>query len=74
MEYIFFDSTLLQDVKNVRVIDENPEKTAYRLPVKAEIIFNANSDGRTSIKRNQVVCSVAWENALTINWRSIRVP
>ena len=62
MDYIFLDSTLSQDVKNVKVIEEHPENTACHLLVKAEIIFHANSDGRSSIKRNQVVCSVAWKN------------
>ena len=59
MDYIFLDSTLLQAVKNVKVIDEHPENTACHLTDHAEIIFNANSDGRSSVKRNQIVCSIA---------------
>ena len=39
VDYIFLDSTLLQDVKNVKVIDQNQENTAYRLPDNAEIIL-----------------------------------
>ena len=66
VDYIFLDSTLLQDVKNVKVIHEHPENTAYHLPVEAEIIFNANSDGRSSIQRNEVVCSIAWKKC-TVN-------
>ena len=49
LDYIFLDSTLSQDVKNVKVIDENSENIVYQLIVKAEIIFNENSDGRSSI-------------------------
>ena len=66
VDYIFLDSTLLQDVKNVKVIDEHPENTAYYLPVKAEIILNANSDDRSSIQRNQVIYSIAWKK-YTVN-------
>ena len=66
VDYIFVDSTLLQDVKNVNVIHEHPENAACHLPVKAEIIFNANSGGRSSIQRNQAVCSIAWKK-YTVN-------
>lgn len=42
VDYIFLDSILLRKVRNVEVMDERPNNTAYHLPVKAEIVVNGS--------------------------------
>ena len=73
VDYIFLHSIFLQDVKNVKVMDENPHEPTYHLLITAEIIFNANFDGSSSTKRNQVVCSIAWEKMHSQSIRGVFV-